>query len=61
MRLKQRKNVDLPQPDGPMNAVTSISLISILISKRAWESPYAKSKLRISMIDDCSLVEDLLV
>ena len=22
MRFKQRKNVDLPQPDGPMMAVT---------------------------------------
>jgi hypothetical protein len=24
MRLKQRRNVDLPQPDGPMNAVTRL-------------------------------------
>jgi hypothetical protein len=23
--LKQRSSVDLPQPDGPMNAVTSFS------------------------------------
>ena len=27
MRLRQRSKVDLPQPDGPMNAVTSFSLI----------------------------------
>ena len=25
IRLKQRRNVDLPQPEGPMNAVTSFS------------------------------------
>ena len=28
MRLKQRMNVLLPQPDGPMNAVTKFSKMS---------------------------------
>ena len=28
IRLKQRMNVDLPQPDGPMNAVTKFFVIS---------------------------------
>ena len=34
MRLSERSSVDLPQPDGPMNAVISFSLISRLISCR---------------------------
>ena len=29
MRFMQRRNVDLPQPDGPMNAVTFSRLTSI--------------------------------
>ena len=28
MRLKHRMKVDLPQPDGPMNAVTKFFLTS---------------------------------
>jgi hypothetical protein len=31
MRLKVRSKVDLPQPDGPMNAVTLFSGISRLM------------------------------
>ena len=30
MRLKQRRNVVLPQPEGPISAVTRFSRISIL-------------------------------
>jgi hypothetical protein len=30
MRLNTRSSVDLPQPDGPMNAVTLFLAISIL-------------------------------
>ena len=29
MRLSERRNVDLPQPDGPISAVTRFSAISI--------------------------------
>ena len=28
IRLMQRRNVDLPQPDGPMKAVTALSAMS---------------------------------
>jgi hypothetical protein len=35
MRLRQRRRVDLPQPDGPMNAVTSFSLIGKWMPWRA--------------------------
>ena len=30
MRLKQRSSVDLPQPDGPMKAVTFCCAISMI-------------------------------
>ena len=30
MRLKQRRNVVLPQPEGPISAVTRFSRISML-------------------------------
>ena len=32
MRLKQRMNVDLPHPDGPMNAVTKFLWTSSVTS-----------------------------
>ena len=32
MRLMQRRNVDLPQPDGPMKAMTPLSGISTFTS-----------------------------
>ena len=35
MRLKFRSSVDFPQPDGPMNAVTCFSGMSMLMSKSA--------------------------
>ncbi|MOA38590.1 hypothetical protein D3C78_1602880 [compost metagenome] len=39
MRLKQRSSVDLPQPDGPMKAVTRCFGIFMLTSYRACFSP----------------------
>ena len=39
MRLRQRRSVDLPQPDGPMNAVTLPAGMSSVMSFRAWWSP----------------------
>ena len=42
MRLKQRSSVDLPQPEGPMKAVTFFSGTSRSMSWRAWACPYHK-------------------
>ena len=39
MRLRQRRNVDLPQPDGPMNAVTACFAIDTSIPVSALKSP----------------------
>ena len=39
IRLKTRNNVDLPQPDGPMNAVTFFSAICRLMFFSAWNLP----------------------
>ena len=39
IRLKQRNSVDLPQPEGPINAVTSFSLIFSEISFNARDGP----------------------
>src|SRR5206468_552398 len=44
MRLSSRKNVDLPQPDGPMSAVTERSGISTEMSHRACLSPYQNDR-----------------
>ncbi len=43
MRLKQRRNVLLPQPDGPISAVTWFSGIVRLMFLSAWFVPYQKS------------------
>ena len=39
MRLKVRSSVDLPQPDGPMKAVTFFSGMSRLMPLSAWKLP----------------------
>ena len=39
MRLKVRSSVDLPQPDGPMKAVTFFSGMSRLMFFSAWKLP----------------------
>ena len=39
MRLKHRSTVDLPQPDGPMNAVTSCWRTLMLTSRTARKAP----------------------
>src|SRR5574337_1529820 len=46
MRLNTRSKVDLPQPDGPMIAVTCFSGMSMLMLFSAGESPYRKLRLR---------------
>src|SRR5690348_13590262 len=40
MRLRQRRNVVLPQPDGPIRAVTARSGIAMEMSQSACLSPY---------------------
>ena len=68
MRLRLRRRVDLPQPDGPMNAVTCRSGMSIEMSKSACLLPYQKEKLAILMksglglpssVASCSEVEGI--
>ena len=44
MRFMQRRNVDLPQPDGPMKAVMALGATSMVTPVRAWKLPYQKSK-----------------
>jgi hypothetical protein len=39
MRLSVRRNVDLPQPEGPMNAVTERASIAIDTSSTALKLP----------------------
>ena len=39
MRLRQRSSVDLPQPEGPMNAVTRFLRCPCVMSCRTWLSP----------------------
>ena len=39
MRLRQRRKVHLPQPEGPMSAVISFRRISIEMSFSAWALP----------------------
>src|SRR6266550_9227482 len=40
MRLMARRNVDLPQPDGPIIAVTCLGSMVMLTSARACVAPY---------------------
>src|SRR6056297_3984697 len=49
MRLRHRSRVDLPQPDGPMRAVTWLAWIFMEMPCRAWFSPYQKSRSSISI------------
>src|SRR5947209_6581341 len=39
MRFKDRRNVDLPHPDGPMSAVTCLGSTVMVTSARAWKVP----------------------
>ncbi len=49
IRLRHRSRVDLPQPDGPMNAVTCFSGRSSEMSCSACFSPYQRFASRISI------------
>ena len=39
MRLSERRNVVLPQPEEPISAVTLFGSIVMLTSWTAWKSP----------------------
>ena len=39
MRFKQRNTVLLPQPEGPMNAVTLFFITAIAVSRTALKLP----------------------
>ena len=39
MRFSERRKVDLPQPDGPMKAVTERALMVMLTPSTARKSP----------------------
>src|SRR5438045_527866 len=47
-RLRQRRNVDLPHPDGPMMAVTSRSRSAIETSRMAADAPKYADRLSVS-------------
>ena len=48
MRLKERSSVLLPQPEGPMMAVTLWSGTSSDTCLRAWCVPYQRLKSRVT-------------
>src|SRR6516165_5849186 len=48
IRLRTRRKVDLPHPDGPMNAVTDREGIDSVMSKSAWTAPYHNDRSLIS-------------
>src|SRR3990172_1393153 len=50
MRLRQRSSVDLPQPDGPMYAVTRCYGTDMDTSRSACLAPYQSDRCSISTI-----------
>ena len=53
MRLTDRSKVDLPQPDGPIRAVTCRAGTVRLMSESAWFGPYQKENSRASSATTC--------
>src|SRR5947209_7184656 len=51
MRLRARRNVDLPQPDGPIRATTERSGMFSEMSCRACLAPYQKDRWRTANFD----------
>src|SRR5690348_10091898 len=51
MRFRLRKNVDLPQPDGPIKATTEHSGMVSETSYSACVSPYQNDRFRTSNFD----------
>src|SRR5205807_9629074 len=58
MRLRARRKVDLPQPDGPIRAVTSFGSTVMLMSDSAWNEPNQtlspSTSMRLAMCDPWS-------
>ena len=50
MRSSVLRNVDLPQPDGPMRAVMLFSGMSMQILVSAWWLPYQRFKSLTEMM-----------
>src|SRR5690554_4037778 len=44
IRFRQRMKIDLPQPDGPMIAVTSFAMMSKSMPLRTFDSPYPATR-----------------
>src|SRR5918995_4955209 len=55
MRFRQRSSVDLPQPDGPMNAVMRCFGTTIVTSWSACFVPYHSDTLSISTMTGSSI------
>src|SRR5512137_1904660 len=49
IRLSVRSKVDLPQPEGPIRAVTLLVAMPMLMSKRVCLAPYQKLTLEMVM------------
>ncbi len=50
MRLMERRNVDLPQPDGPTSAVTVRGCMESVMPCNACFSPYQNEKFSASTV-----------
>src|SRR5947209_16949254 len=57
IRLRQRRNVDLPHPDGPMSAVTRRSPMSSETRSRASVLPYRTMRSRTRILADVDASE----
>jgi hypothetical protein len=53
-RFMERRNVDFPQPDGPMRAVTALGGIDMVMLLSACFLPYQKEKARESIVPAAS-------
>src|SRR5438552_263155 len=51
-RFTERKKVLLPQPDGPIRAVTARRGMATVTSNNAWVGPYQKLYVRTSRMGD---------
>src|SRR6266550_2236055 len=60
MRLNERSRVDLPQPDGPMMAVTRLASIGIWMpSSTLWSPKYSDRSLAWSLVATAAALLDV--
>src|ERR1700694_4824206 len=52
-RLIDRRNVDFPHPEGPINAVTARGGTAMLMFLSAFFFPYQNEKLRAAIVPTC--------